>query len=107
MYRPRSENYVVYTFDCLLLGNRGGKNLQAFYDNSRALAAADAKSSKTIAAVDFRFSHSVEQGDDDTSAGAADRMAESDSAAVNVDFVHVEAEFAAAVYGLSQPKPNR
>lgn len=74
------------------------KLVDVFYDASRALAAADAESSQAVFAADFF--QAVEQCNEDTSAGSSDRMAESDSAAVDVDFAHVEAEFTNDVYGL-------
>lgn len=74
------------------------KLVDVFYDASRALAAADAEGSQAVFAADFF--QAVEQRNEDTSAGSSDRMAESDSAAVDVDFAHVEAEFANNVYGL-------
>ena len=45
--------------------------------------------------------HLVEQGDDDTSAGSTNGMAQSDGAAVDVDLAHVEVQLAGHSDGLS------
>ena len=72
------------------------KLVDVFYDASRTLAATDAQCSQTVFAADFF--QAIEQGYEDTSARCTNRMAEGDSAAMDVDFVHIETEFTAAVY---------
>ena len=44
--------------------------------------------------------HSVQQGDEDTSTGSADRVAQSDRAAVDVQLVLIEAQSLADCDGL-------
>ncbi len=75
------------------------KLVDVFYDASCTLAATDAQCSQTVFAADFF--QAIEQGYEDTSARCTNRMAEGDSAAMDVDFVHIETEFTAAVYSLS------
>ena len=65
------------------------ESLALLKDGSHAQAAADAQGSQALLGVGT-LHHLVEQGDDDTGAGAAHRVADGDGAAVDVDLGHVE-----------------
>ena len=73
--------------------------LQALEDTCRAHAAADAQGGQALLGIG-PFGHLMEQGDDDAGAGAADRVADGDGAAVDVDLLHVEAQLAGHGDGL-------
>jgi len=65
--------------------------LFSFEDDSHSLSAADAQSGK--AEFEVTAFHFVHHGDDDSGAAAADRMAERDASAVQVNFVCAYLEF--------------
>ena len=67
-------------------------------DGSAAHAAADAQGSQTL--MSATVLHSVQQGDQNTSAGSADRVTQSDCAAVDVQLVLIEAQSLADSDGL-------
>ncbi len=69
-------------------------------DGSNALAAADAQSSQTLLGV-VALLHLVQQGDDDTGAGSADGVTQSDGAAVDVDLAHIKVQLTSHSDGLS------
>ena len=69
-------------------------------DGGNAHAAADAQSSHAQLGV-VALLHLVQQGDDDTSAGSADGVADGDGAAVDVNLAHVEVQLASNSDGLS------
>ena len=69
-----------------------GRRFSALLEHGgNALAAADAEGGKTLLGV-VALEHFVQQGDDDTSAGSADGVADGDGAAVDVDLAHVEVQ---------------
>ena len=70
-------------------------------DGGNALAAADAEGGKTLLGV-VTLEHFVQQGDDDTSTGSADGVADGDRAAVDVDLAHVEVQLTGNRDGLGR-----
>ena len=74
-------------------------SLALFEDGGNTHAAADAQGGQALLGIG-PFGHLMEQGDDDAGAGAADRVADGDGAAVDIDLLHVEAQLAGHGDGL-------